>query len=297
MAATTTYDVGAAGGNREGLSDTITRLKPTSIELYNRLGKESVSVTKPEWPEDVLAAAAQNAAIEGGDFVEDTLVAPTRNFNYLQINKKQIKVSRTQDKVAQAGRRSYFQFQKVKKTEEMMRDIEYTLMQGAQAVGSNSAARGCLGVVPFITTNVYANGGTLRNITLGLVNTAIQGAYDQGGDPTIMYLNSGLAAPFANLTTGAGDFRRVENDPTKVVNATKMYVSPYGVQLEIRIHRHMPANTVVFLDENFWEVGVFDAPFSEPLAKTGDSVRGQTVTEYTLLAHSQRSSAALKDVQ
>lgn len=303
MATTTNYSTGydaRAGGQKEGLTELLTTLDPTSQYLWNRLAHQSVDNINPIWQVDDLAAPAQNSALEGGDFSEDALTAPTQASNYTQINKKQVKVSRTLDKVAKAGRRSEYTYQKVKKTRELMRDIEYTLMQGTVSAGNATGARGAKGVIDWITTNTSSGtaAGTAGNrpLTLTLVDTVLQAAFDQGGDPNVMYLGSGLAGTFAGLATAATDRRRVSNREDRLFNQTRFYDNPQGLSVEIKVHRHMPTTTVVFLDEQYWKVGIFDAPFHEMLSKAGDNVRGQVVAEYTLMSLQQKASASLKQV-
>jgi hypothetical protein len=204
------------------------------------------------------------------------------------------------DKVAKAARRSEYQFIKGLKTKEMMRDIEYTLMQGTVSAGNATGARGCKGVISWITTNTSSGtaAGTAGNrpLTLTLVDTVLQAAYDQGGDPNVMYLGSGLASTFAGLATAATDRRRVTERADRLVNINRFYDNPQGLSVQILVHRHMPSTTVVFLDEQYWKVGVFDAPFHEQLAKAGDNVRGQVIAEYTLLSLQQKASASLLQV-
>lgn len=204
------------------------------------------------------------------------------------------------DKIHKAGRRSEYQFIKVQKTKELMRDIEFTLMQGTVSAGSSAGARGCRGVIDWITTNTSSGtaAGTAGNrpLTLALIDQVLSLAFEAGGDPTVMYMGSGLAGTFAGLATAASDRRRVSERADRLSNITRFYDNPQGLSVEVRIHRHMPTTTVVFMDEQYWKVGVFDAPFHEMLAKAGDNVRGQNVAEYTLLSHQQKASASLKQV-
>lgn len=303
MATLTEYTTGytdRAAGQKEQLSDLITALNPSSLHLWNRLSHKSVEGIYPIWQTYDLASAAQNSALEGGDFAEDTFTPPTQTGNYTQINKKQVKVSRTLDKLAKAGRASEYQFIKGLKTKEMMRDIEYSLMQGTVSAGASNGGRGVKGVISWITTNTSSGtaAGTAGNrpLTLALIDAQLQAAYDQGGEPNVVYVSSGLAATFAGLATAATDRRRVSNDSERLTNRTRFYDNPQGLDVQILIHRHMPSTTLVALDEQHWQVGVFDAPFHEMLAKAGDNVRGQVIAEYTLISAQQKASAKLEQV-
>lgn len=303
MATITNYTSGytdRAAGQKEDLSELLTALVPSDLYLWNRLARQEVGGIYHIWQTLDAVAPAQNAALEGGDFSEDTFTPPTQTGNYLQINKKQVKVSRTLDKIAKAGRRSEYQLIKNQKTKEMMRDIEYTLMQGVVSAGHATGARGCKGVISWITTNTSSGtaAGTAGNrpLTLTLLDAQLQAAFEAGGEPSVLYLGPGLAGTFAGLATAATDRRRVTNDAERLSNRTRFYDNPQGLDVEIRVHRHMPTTTVVALDEQYWKVGVFDAPFHEMLAKAGDNVRGQVVAEYTLISAQQKTSAKLEQV-
>lgn len=295
MAAESTYDVAASGGNREDLADIIGFLKPMDTELYNRLGKVPAYGTKHEWLLDEFQAAAQNAKTEGGDFSADTINQPTRGNNYTQINKKQVNVSGTQEAVNKAGRTSDYDYHVAKKTQEMMRDIEYTLMKGTSASGDGSAARSAQGIESWISTNLNSSAAS-RSLTLALVNTVLKSVYDAGGVPDVTYLPSALAASFATLTSGSGDYRRVAPDAKQLVDVVTTYVSPFDNSIEVRTHRYMTATTIVFLDTAYWKVAQLRAPFHEQLAKAGDSVRGQVISELTLESRQQKSSGILQNV-
>lgn len=291
MAVSTSYET---VGLKEDVSPIIAALQPMDTHLYNRLGRVEVTQRNHQWLTDVLQSAAQNAELEGGAFAEDAINQPTLATNYTQINKKEILISRTADKSAKHGRGSEYQYHKVKKTKELLRDVEFTLMQGTSATGAGAVARSCLGVVNWIAGNINTASAN-RSLTLAIVNNVLQQVYDDGGNATQIFLPSGLADDFADLA-GNTQYRRNVSDPERLVHATEVYASPYGQTLRVDVHRYMPADTIVALDMDFWKVGVFDAPFHEFLGKDGDRVRGHVVAEFTLEARNQLASGKIEDI-
>lgn len=55
----------------------------------------------------------------------------------------------------------------------------------------------------------------------------------------------------------------------------------YGV-VNVMLNRHMPEDKAVFFDPRFLRLSFLRKPFFEPLAKTGDSVKAQVITEATI---------------
>ena len=92
-------------GEREDLSDVITRIDPDETPIFSALKKETGNGVFVEWQVQELAAAvATNYQNEGADATYDTPTATTRLGNYMQISQKDAQVSGTLDAVDKAGR-------------------------------------------------------------------------------------------------------------------------------------------------------------------------------------------------
>lgn len=111
---TITYGVGSAGGNREDLEDVIYELDPLETRCLSQFDHVDARATFHEWERDTLVAAAANRQIEGDAESYTSITSPTRLGNYCQIVSKQFLVSRTQERVAKAGRKSEVVRQKKK---------------------------------------------------------------------------------------------------------------------------------------------------------------------------------------
>ena len=103
------YSVGTAGGNREDLEDVIWDLFVEETYCLSNFDRTTATSISHEWMLDSLAAAATNAVVEGNQETYATLANPTRMGNTCQISDKLFLVSRTQEKVAKAGRTSEIQ--------------------------------------------------------------------------------------------------------------------------------------------------------------------------------------------
>ena len=145
-----TYD---AIGNREDLSNVIYMISPTNTPFMSGIDKSTADATLHEWQTDALAAAADNAVIEGDDATTDVATATTRLTNYTQISDKVPRVTGTQEVVNKAGRRSEMAYQIAKRSKELKRDIETGLLKdSAKVAGNDSTARESAGLPTWIAT-------------------------------------------------------------------------------------------------------------------------------------------------
>ena len=101
MTTYTTYD---QVGKKEDVSDIISDITPTDTPFFTMVRSEKVSARTFSWLEDSLAAAANNAQIEGADATMATLSDATQRSNQTQILHKAFQVSATSDAVATYGR-------------------------------------------------------------------------------------------------------------------------------------------------------------------------------------------------
>ena len=197
-----TYD---AIGNREDLSNFIYMISPTDTPFMANIARTTATATLHEWQTDSLASAAANAVIEGNDATTDVATASTRLTNYTQISDKVPRVTGTQEVVNKAGRKSELAYQIMKRSKELKRDIETTLLANtAKVAGNDSTARVSAGYATWTATNTSrdsggsdpagtgadtATDGTPRALTESLVKTVLESCWTNGGDPDCMLPN------------------------------------------------------------------------------------------------------------
>ena len=119
---------------------------------------EKVSARTFSWLEDSLAAAANNAAVEGADASMATLTDATERTNNTQILTKAFQVSATSDAIATYGRAKETAYQLGKALKEIKRDLEraYVGVDNAAVTGSTSVAREMASAIQMISTDVDA---------------------------------------------------------------------------------------------------------------------------------------------
>lgn len=272
-------------GNREDLSDILTQISPEDTPLFTMFGETKATGTKHEHVEDALANPAANAKVEGANY---DLIEPTtrsRVFNYTQIFIKAPKVSKTQEAVSKAGVKSEMAHQIKQKMAEIKRDIEYSYVNNtAAAAGDASTARELGGLKAFISTEKT----TPESLTETTFNNALQGAWENGGTPTIVLVN-GTNKRAISAFTGGG-IRSVEAGKKTLYGAVDFYDSDFG-QVEIVPSRFLTANDVFILDKNLWKTAWLRKITIEDYNSQGSYMAKVIEGELTLEARGEAGNA------
>ena len=123
------FDTYEAIGNREDLINQIYDISPTKTPFLSGTARNTASATLHEWQTDALvAAASDNAQLEGDEVTRAASLPTTRLNNSCQISRKDATVTGTQDVVDKAGRTREMAYQMMKRTKELKRDMESSLL-------------------------------------------------------------------------------------------------------------------------------------------------------------------------
>lgn len=297
--------------NREDLSDMVYMISPTETPLLSGAGRSKAANTLHEWTTDVLAAAANNAQIEG----DDTLTAAgvvnpgTRVQNRTQISRKVVRLSGTQQAVNSAGNLYTMGKQMAKASAELKRDMEVALCQNTTAVvGAAGTARqtrglegwiatnnalGASGVAPNPTSNTAPTDGTQRAFTEALLKAVLNSCWMAGGNPDTIMVGGTQKQLFSSFNGGGTQMGNL--DDKKLISAIDVYVSDFGT-LKIVPNRFQRARTAFVLEMEKWKVAYLRPFQTEDLAKTGDSDAKHIVVEYALEAANEAASGAVRDL-
>ena len=226
-------------GNREDLSDELSRIEPEKTPFYSNIGKATAEATYTEWQLESLEDVDDDNAHAEGD---DTAIQPSQNRvrvgNRTQIFKKSVSVSGTQQAVTTAGVADEYEHQKALKMIALRRDKERAMLskrgsnkQGEDSVGTalppvplpsggtGPVGRRMGGAQAWITTNVDrgaggANGGFVgsnvqapvagapRPFTEGLLMNALGSRFENSGEAAPMlsaYMSRALKDTFASF--------------------------------------------------------------------------------------------------
>ena len=298
-----------AVGLRESLANEIFNISPEETPFLSSIGKEKASAQFEEWQTDTLAAASNNKVEQGNESTFVAITPTARVGNRMQISEKTYAVTGSQEAVSKAGRKSEIAYQDAKKMVELKRDIEFAALQNttaiAAAAGVAGQARGvagwlqtnnslgATGVAPNPITNVAPTDGTLRAITEQMLKDVAKATWDQGGNPSLLFVPSAQRAAVSAFTGGATKFDKTED---KTLNATvEVYVGDFG-RYSIINSRYQRSRDIFLLDPEMWSLMTLRPMKGEDLAKTGDSKKRMINTEWTLKSKNEAASAAIRDL-
>jgi hypothetical protein len=317
-----TYD---ATGNREDLLDKIYNISPINVPFTEMIGTSKAKAKLHEWQTDSLATAVTtNAQIEGDDVSGSTSAATTRVQNYCQISRKDIVISETQEVVDKAGRESEVNYQMLKRTRELMRDIESTISQnqgfnsgGATTarktrtlesfITSNSnrnnvsttaqgatAGASTVGAGATIGSNAATDANTVRNITEAFLKDVVQQCFASGAEPSTIMCGPKNKINISQFTGRANTTVYVRNEE-KIQGAASLYASDFG-DLKVVPSRFQRERTVFVLDPEYCAMAWLRRPKRDDLAKTGDAIKKYVIAEYALEIRNEAALGVIADL-
>jgi hypothetical protein len=306
---TNTFDTYDAVGIREDLQDVIYSISPTDTPFMSSAGREAVRNTLHEWQTDSLAAAAtNNAVVEGDEATLDAVSATSRLSNTTQIMDKTVVITGTQEAVDKAGRASELAYQIAKKSKELKRDMEATLLANqAEAAGDASTARTFGSINSWIASNdVFASDGasgglgntartdgTPEALTEANLKTVIKNVWNAGGNPSVIMVGPFNKQKISGFTGGSTRFDASE-DKT-LYTSIDVYSSDFG-DLEVVPNRFSRDRDAHVLDMDYWSIGFLRDFTMHELSKTGDSEKRQMLVEFTLISRNEAASGGVYDL-
>lgn len=311
-----TFQTNDMVGVREDLIDIIYDISPMETPFLTGVARVSASQVVHEWQTDELAAAANNAAVQGDDAPANLATPTTRLNNRTQISTKDARVSGTGRAVDVAGRADELDYQVLKRGRELRRDMETALLANKAKVVGNGVgiADELAGIVSWIATNesvgtggVAPTGdgtdtrtdGTQRAFTEDLLKDVMVQIFGEGGMPETLMVgpfNRQAASGFAGNATAVREVQQRGEDAT-IRASFSVYASDFG-DLRIVPNRFMRPRDALVLQMDMWAVGFLPGrEFAQwDLAKTGDSDARQIISEYTLEARQEAASGIVADL-
>lgn len=298
-------------GIREDLVDVIYDVTPVQTPVISMAAHTEATSTTHEWQTDTLAAAANNAAIEGDDASASAVSATTRLTNLTQISDKVARVSGTARAVDTAGRADELAYQKLKRARELKRDMEKVVCDNkAKVAGNDTLARQCAGIPAYIITNISEasdattaagtgadahTDGTARAFTESLLKSVQKLCFDNGGEPGIL-MTGGFNRQVVSSFSGNGT--KVQKAEDDALHASfDVYDGDFG-ELKVVPNRFMEARTALLLDMDMIKIPFLTGRnmVEYDLAKTGDSDACQILAEYTVEVCNEKAHGAVYDL-
>ncbi len=317
-----TFQTTSAKGNREELSDVVSRITPEDTPIYSLIEKTTFKTTHPEWETDVLAAPAANIQLEGDEYTFGATTPAVRLGNYTQIMRKDGIISGTQDATENAGGVEQVKYQKLKKAVELRKDTEFAIVDTNASVGGATRESGSLNT--WITSNASrgatgANGGfnsgtgltvaptpgTQRAFTKTLLDTVMQQGYTNGANFRHLVVSPYIKSVFVTFMsdTNVAAFRYAASsgkDNSIVANAD-IYEGPFG-KVMVHPNRVMAgsatlARNAFLIDPEFLSWGWFrKIAEDKEVAKTGDARKFVMLGEGALKVSNEAGLGVVADV-
>lgn len=317
-----TFQTTSAVGNREELSDVVSRITPEDTPIYSMIEKVSFKSVHPEWEVDALAAPAANIRLEGAEYTFGQTLPPSRLGTFTQIMAKDGIISETQDVVDEAGNVQKVKYQKLKKGVELRRDAEFAIVDTNATVGGATREFGSLNT--WLTTNVsrgvngtnggYNSGtgltvaptnGTQRAFTKAILDSVMQSGYVNGANFRHVFVSPYVKSVFVTFMSDANvaAFRYAASSGTNnsIVANADVYEGPFG-KVMIHPNRVMAgaaglARNAFLIDPEFIQFGwLRKIKEDKEVAKTGDAKKFVLIGEGALKVTNERGLGVAADL-
>jgi hypothetical protein len=230
-----------------------------------------------------------NAALEGDDAPAARFTNRVRRGNWTQIFTAALRVSGSDLAVRKLALADELDYQKQERLREMLRDLESTVINGtspaADPQGSSTVRRSMRGILPSLSTNVFAPGvdgfPADAELSEAQLNAALRSIWEQcSARVDTLVVNGYQKRRINSFLTSARGYG--PNDTT-YRDLVSLYESDFGV-CRVVLSRSVPADKVLLLDSGRVDVlPLAGRSFHyKPLATSGDYEAGEVIGEYTL---------------
>lgn len=232
------------------------------------------------------------ARLEGADSDDIAFTDRTTGSNFTQILHQEIKVSRTQDQIAQYGISEESAYQADKAVPSLVRLLERHFFYNTVAkAGSATTPRAMGGYQAFVTTN-KVSGSTLAQSQF---ENAVMSAYTAGGSgPWSAYCAPANLQKVKNFYDSS-NFLRVDRTEQTAGMVIERILTPFG-EVDLVLDRWAKTTEIPLIDPKHAGFVTLYPFTQEPLAKTGDSEKSEVVGEYTLALRQNAAHAILTNV-
>lgn len=301
-----TYD---ATSNREDLSDIIYNIDPTDTPFVSSIGRRNVSNVTFDWQTEALPEVdGDNAEIEGFELSRSEATPTVRLSNVCQISKRDATVSGTQNNANAAGKAKEMAHQMALVSKALKRDVEKILVSAqGRDNGTASAARKTRALESWLDTNVLRGDsgasaategdaptdGDQRALTEDLVKEAMQTAYINGAEPSVLMIGPVNKLQVSKFAGRSGT--QVSVGQNTVTSNVTIYASDFG-ELKVVVNRWQRERTAFLLDPAFAAVAYYRNFQRTPIAKIGDADTEMIVVEYGLEMKNEKAHAAIADI-
>lgn len=300
--ALTTYGV---VGNREDLSNAIYNIDPFDTPIMSMARRRNAKARTFDWQTEFLPDVDENNAQYEGFELARTAGQPTvRLTNVTQISKRDATVSGSQEESDAAGKSSEMAHQMALKSKVLKIDME-KIMSGRQArvdgddgtprkteaighwIGravdkASTVGAAVIGYetgLPVVATDAFSavSGGNQVVMTEKLVGDAMEAAWNNGANPTMMVVPAAIKR---TVSTFVGrNTSQVQVGRTEVVQTVDIIATDFG-RIKVLPSRWIPTDVAYILDPDYLAVAFFRNFRQYPLARIGDAETRMILSEW-----------------
>lgn len=217
-----------------------------------------------------------NARIEGAASTASPWTEVSSGTNYSTIFHKEVYVSRDDRLFPNYGISDLLEYRIDMNMDILMEQLNRLPYYGTRAVGTSSAARSSGGFGTFITTNATALSSA--TLTREHIDTEFRQIFAAGGKTNLILCDAWFQKKINDFYEGFVTTERSERVGGMLI---KQLMHPItGDLVDVVVDRHTPAGYAYLLDPRYVGYITIDPFFYEPLAKTGDFEKGETIGEY-----------------
>lgn len=280
----------------------VTGVSSNNLTVVRGYGGTTAEALADDTPIRILG----NAALEGDDAPDPRFTNRIRRTNYTQIFTAAVEVSGSQVAAKQIGLSDELDYQKQERLRELIRDLENCVINGvspaANPRGDATTRRTMKGIIPFLQTNLFANGvngfptgtgGGGDLLTEDQINAALRKIWEDSSGSIDTIVVGGFQKRRINSFISSS--RAYGESSTRFRDLVSTYESDFGV-CRVVLSRWVPNDAVLLLDSSRIDVlPLTGRSFGfKKLASTGDSESGQVIGEYTLELRNERGHGIIR---
>lgn len=238
------------------------------------------------WREKTLDHTDDLSAVEGSDDIQYFETARAELSNILEIFKKGASVSGT----AIAMNSTQLAEEVNDRLLELKINMEKKFINGLKADGSAAPYKRQLsGLIEFADTNNAVT--VVKTVTEATIKEVMRKLWSQdlAEGNYYAFVNADIKEQIDNIYKDKYGYSHKTTDFGLIVESIN---TNYGV-VNFVLSKHVPADKIVVFNDTYLSIANLREAHFEPLAKTGDSVKGQVVAESTLKVASKKAVAVV----
>jgi hypothetical protein len=306
--AATTY---GGSTNREDLSNTIYNIDPADTPIVSAIGRRKISNRSFDWSIDSLPSPDTTADIEGSDLAASSLTLPSKSTNVTQIKHRDATVSGSQEAVDMAGAgKGTMSFALARASKALKADVERVIGSSQARVDgddSSPTARKTRGLLHYVQSNasvgsgytapssaaVAQTNGTVRTFTEGLLQDALELAFNNGGTPNLAVMGSHAKRKFSGFAGRSNS--RVRGDADTILGAADYYLSDWG-EIKAVPSRSFSTRDVLVIDPDYAKMAYLRPFFMRDMPIKGDAECKAIFVEFGLEVSNEKAHAKVADL-